>query len=128
VGRLGQSVLKAGGDAVFAAFNAGELEAQLPHFDPSLEFYHDKGGLSDYAQFVANSRSLFARSQRPRRILVPGSLEVYPIPGYGAIQVGRHRFCQTRDGNDDCGTFKFVHIWKREGDQWRITRVFSYDH
>jgi hypothetical protein len=28
------------------------------------------------------------------RELVPGTLEVHPIPGYGALEIGAHRFCE----------------------------------
>ncbi|NKI35375.1 hypothetical protein HFP89_09365 [Wenzhouxiangella sp. XN79A] len=48
--------------------------------------------------------------------------------GYGAIHEGQHRFCHEVDGADDCGTFDFLHIWKRETDGWRLARVVSYGH
>jgi hypothetical protein len=113
---------------VFAAFNAGDFEGQKKYFDGTLEFYHDTAGFTDYRQFSENSIRLLARKDRPRRTLVPGTLEVYPIKDYGAIQLGIHRFCHNLDGNDDCGTFKFVHIWRRQGPDWKIVRVISYDH
>ncbi|MDW7694560.1 family 43 glycosylhydrolase [Flammeovirgaceae bacterium SG7u.111] len=31
-------------------------------------------------------------------------------------------------GKMDCGTFKFVHIWKKVGETWELTRVVSYGH
>ena len=63
-----------------------------------------------------------------RRDLVKGSLEVYPIPGYGAMEIGVHTFCHLENGKQDCGTFKFVHIWQKKNGEWKITRVVSYDH
>ncbi|MNC99919.1 hypothetical protein D3C83_183680 [compost metagenome] len=53
---------------------------------------------------------------------------MYPIPGYGAMEVGVHRFCHVENGKEDCGNFKFVHIWQKKDGQWKITRVVSYDH
>ena len=29
---------------------------------------------------------------------------------------------------DVCGTFKFVHVWRRTANGWQITRAVSYDH
>jgi hypothetical protein len=64
---------------------------------------------------------------RPRD-LVPGSVEVYPIHGYGAIEVGAHRFCHEEGGRDDCGSFRFLDIWQQTNGAWKVTRVVSYDH
>lgn len=51
-----------------------------------------------------------------------GSTEIHAVPGYGAIQIGRHAFCHWEDGAQDCGVFGFAHLW-RERDRWQITRV-----
>ena len=56
------------------------------------------------------------------------TLEVYPIKDYGAIETGTHRFCHTEEGKEICGTFKFLHIWQKEGTTWKVTRVVSYGH
>lgn len=115
---------------LFTAFNRQDLETMKTLFTPDLEFFHDRDGLGDYAKTVGNFRSLFERNKTSpiSRELVPASLQVYPIKGFGAIQLGEHRFCHLENGQPDCGNFKFVHIWKKEGDQWRICRVISYGH
>lgn len=114
---------------LFDAFNARDVEAIGTIFDAGLEFYHDHGGLTGYEQTMKQSKEIFSRPNSPRRELVPGTLEVHPIPGYGAIQIGAHRFCHNGgDGRADCGTFKFVHIWQKKGGQWKLTRVISYGH
>ncbi len=60
--------------------------------------------------------------------LVPGSLVVHPVRGFGAIAQGRHRFCQNGGGTCD-GLADFTIVWQRLDDgQWRITRVLSYGH
>lgn len=46
--------------------------------------------------------------------LVPGSMEVYPIKDYGAIETGLHRFCHEDNGKQDCGTFKFLPAWQKK--------------
>lgn len=113
---------------LFNAFNGRDLETLKKIFSPDLEFYHDLGGLTNYDQNIANSKILFDRNNGLHRTLVPGSLEVHPIKDYGAIQIGRHRFCHPENGKEDCGTFKFVHIWQKKNNEWKLTRVISYDH
>ena len=116
--------------AMFDAFNAHHLDKLMLFFDSSLEFYHDQGGLSNFARNKQLLGDLFERNKTTglRRDLVPGSLEVYPIPDHGAIETGLHRFCHEENGKQDCGTFKFLHIWQKKNGEWKVTRVASYDH
>lgn len=67
---------------------------------------------------------------RVRRELVAGSLEVYPINNYGAVEIGVHRFYETGKGQKEklVGIAKFVHIWQKKDGEWKISRVISYDH
>lgn len=113
---------------MFAAFNAHDADKIATYFDSDLEFFHDKGGLATREVVIGGMRETFARNDGLRRDLVPGSLEVYPIRDYGAIEVGEHRFCHVENGTNDCGTFKFLHVWQKQPDGWKITRVVSYDH
>ena len=114
---------------LFTAFNQRDLETMKAMLSPDLEFYHDKAGLSDYRQNLKSTMDLFSRDTDLTRELLPEFNEVHPVPGYGAIQAGQHRFCHTAEnGQPDCGVFKFLHIWKQDGENWQITRVVSYDH
>ena len=113
---------------VFNAFNSRDTATFKKLFTEDLEFYHDKGGLSGYAETIDFMRSTAKNNNGLRRDLVPGTLEVYPIPNYGAMEIGLHSFCHQENGKQDCGTFKFVHIWKKIGNEWKITRVVSYGH
>jgi ketosteroid isomerase-like protein len=114
--------------SLFAAFNRGELTKLMSFFARDLEFYQDNEGVENYAQTRADFAHMFAQPARIRRELVPGSLEVFPIKNYGAMEVGRHRFCHVEGGKQDCGTFRFVHIWRRTSQGWQISRVVSYGH
>lgn len=113
--------------AMFEAFNAHQLDKVAAYFDDSLEFYHDQGGLTGKRESLAGIKGMFDQNNGMRRDLV-GTLEVYPIKDYGAIEIGAHRFCHQENGKDDCGTFKFLHVWQKQKDGWKITRVVSYDH
>ena len=113
---------------LFNAFNSRDTATFKNLFTQDLEFYHDKSGLTGYDQTVEFMRSTVRNNNGLKRDLVPGTLEVYPIPNYGAMEIGSHTFCHTENGKQDCGTFKFVHIWKKTGNEWKITRVISYGH
>jgi hypothetical protein len=114
--------------ALFAAYNAHNVEKMKPFFSEDMEFYHDLGGLSNYAQNVAAFTNIFTQNTDIRRDLVPGTLEVYPIKNYGAIEIGAHRFCHTENGQMICGTFKFTMVWQQKDGQWKLTRIISYGH
>src|SRR5260370_13373291 len=96
------------------AFNAHDLHALMSLFTQDLEFYHDAGGLQSYTQVRDGFRGLFSKNDGIRREVVAGTLEVYPIRGYGAIQAGAHRFCHDENGRRSCGTFKFLLLWRSD--------------
>jgi hypothetical protein len=113
---------------LFDAFNRKDLEAVHAVFSRDLEFYHDKGGLQNFEQNRESSRRLFQADKTLKRQLVPGSMEVFPVKDYGAIQTGQHKFCKGPTSQDDCGVFKFLHIWQRVDGRWKLARVVSYGH
>jgi hypothetical protein len=113
---------------LFDAFNGRDLETFKVVFDPALEFFHDTGGLAGYDKSIENTKRLFANAGDLKRELLLETLEVYPIKDYGAIQTGSHRFCHTENGKPDCGTFKFLQIWKNTKGAWTLVRVVSYGH
>ncbi len=115
-------------DVVFDAFNNRDVKKFKTLFTEDLEFYHDKDGLVSYPQLMESLQSLASENSDLKRELLSESLEVYPLKEYGAMQIGRHEFCHTENGQSDCGKFKFVHIWQNTDDGWKISRVISYDH
>ena len=93
-----------------------------------LEFYHNTGGVSNQAQNAEDFKKMFASMPDIRGDLEPGSLEVYPIRDYGAMEIGRRRFCHKENGKDDRGTFGFAMVWRKTGNSGQISRVLSYGH
>jgi uncharacterized protein DUF4440 len=80
---------------LFAAYNHCDLETLAALVAEDLEFYHDKTGLSrGRAPFIAAIKSNICG--KVHRDLVAGSLEVYPLHGYGAVEIGTHVFCDPR--------------------------------
>lgn len=114
--------------ALFAAFNQRDLAKLKAFFTPDLEFYQDNQGVENYTRTMKDFGAMFGQPSPIHRALVAGSLEVYPIKNYGAIEAGRHQFCHVENGKDDCGTFTFVHIWRKTRKGWKIARVVSYGH
>ena len=117
---------------LFDAYNRCDLESFRSYLiDGNLEFYHDKTGLTTSADdlVAAVEQNICGKV---RRELEPGTLEVYPIPGYGAVQVGAHRFYHVgKEGAPETGgtvLARFLLIWKNINGKWKLTRVVSYAH
>jgi len=120
--------IAAADSALFAAFNQRDLAKLMTFFARDLEFYQDNEGVENYAQTKEDFAQMFRQPAPIRRALVPRSLEVFPIKNYGAMEVGVHRFCHVEQGKEECGTFRFVHVWRRTDRKWQIARVVSYGH
>ena len=114
--------------ALFDAYNRCDLEKLGSLVTDDLEFYHDQSGLSVGKQnFVEAIKNNICG--KVRRDLVAGTLEVHPLRGYGAVEMGVHRFHHPgRDQAEPVGEAKFVMIWQNKDGAWKISRVISYDH
>jgi hypothetical protein len=105
------------------AYNNCLLDEMEELISEDLEFYHDRGGLLTSKKKL-NEAVKNNICGKVKRILKEGSIEVYEIPGFGAIEMGLHGFTNINQQTVDHYS-KFVHIWKREKGHWRITRVIS---
>jgi len=113
---------------LFDAFNNHDLNTLKAVFASDVEFYHDRGGIQDYSTVIENFGKIFVTTPGLRRQLVEGSLAVYPVPGFGAIEMGEHRFTHVENGKEVVGLYKFTHIWRYKDQSWKITRVVSVGH
>ena len=114
----------------FNAFNRRDIEKLKALLSDDLEFYHDLGGVTNYTQNIDAFKRTFASERKLRRELVSGSLEVYPIKDYGAVETGVHRFYATEKGEQEklSSEAKFVQLWQKKDGAWKITRIISYGH
>ena len=118
----------------FAAFNRCDTMTSKAMFTTDLEFYHDQGGfmLSSKTQSEGLKNRCAEQDKNGilRRELVKGSLEVYPINNYGAVEIGVHNFYRTLKGQKEKLTTvaKFMNIWQKKNGQWKISRIISYAH
>jgi ketosteroid isomerase-like protein len=114
--------------ALFDAYNRCDLEKFSALLADDLEFYHDQGGLSLGKEKVTESvkKNICGKVTRE---LVPGTLQVYPMKGFGAVEMGVHRFHHPgHDDTEPVGEGKFIHLWQYKDGAWRIARIISYDH
>jgi uncharacterized protein DUF4440 len=120
-----------------AVFDTCDIVTLATLVTDDFEFFHDKDGLSSTsgAQFVKAIEGTCARQKtgedyRARRELVAGSMQVYPLNNYGAIEVGRHRFYQLLPGKPEklVEDSQFTQVWKKDETGWKLARVLSYDH
>ena len=115
-------------EIMFNAFNEKDIEKFKFLFTSDLEWFQDNGGLLNYDTVFTNFSNMFKNENRLTRKLVKGTLEVHPIKDYGAIETGMHEFRHMENGKEEIGTFKFLMIWQKKDNQWKISRVVSYDH
>jgi len=112
---------------LFEAYNHCDLTTLGAMMSDDLEFYHDQTGLSvGKAPFIAAIKQNVCG--KVERTLVPGSLEVYPLKGYGAVEIGVHRFSHPGHPEDGLGEAKFVTLWQNKDGAWKVTRAISYNH
>jgi Domain of unknown function (DUF4440) len=103
-----------------------DAEATIAMYTVDAEFYHDRNGVKLGAAALDAFRNNCPRDKGVRRVIVPGTVRVYGITGYGAVQLGRHRFIEA-DG-DRVTEAKFIQLWQRTPKGWRATKTISVDH
>ena len=114
--------------SLFDAYNRCDLEKFASFFVDNVEFYHDQGGVTLGRAALTESvkKNICGRVSRE---LVPGTLQVYYMKGYGAVEMGVHHFHHPgHDDTEPVGEGKFIHLWQYKDGAWKITRVISYDH
>jgi hypothetical protein len=114
---------------MFQAFNTcidpAQFEKHASFFVKELEFYHDKGG----ASFTRDAYMKGVHDNvcgKFHRELEPSTFRVWPIPGFGAMSQGTHRFCHSPTTCEGVG--QFTMLWRQRDGHWLVTRVMSYDH
>ena len=114
--------------AIFDAYNRCDLDKLGSMVSEDLEFYHDQTGLSvGRKTFVEAIKANIC--DKVHRELVAGTLEVYPLKGYGAVEMRVHRFTHPKDVDPGPGgEAKTVMLWQEKDGAWTLTRVISFDH
>lgn len=121
-------------------FEEGFNQCKLDVFEKStadnLEFFHDKGGIQNRAEFLQAAKNNICSNPngKPIRTLVSGSTKVFPLENdgvvYGAIQQGVHQF-HTKDADIAVAGYtvaKFTHVWLIKDGHWKLKTALSFDH
>lgn len=123
-GELYQTLREMDRELFEVAFVSCDAQRFRELFTEDAEFYHDQSGPS-FGEAVRTLGSCPAE-RGVRRVLVEGSLEVYPMKDFGALQQGEHWFVEA--GATTSTRARFVHLWRFADGRWRIARVMSFDH
>jgi ketosteroid isomerase-like protein len=108
----------------FNAYNTCDLTKQAAFYSDSIEFFHDKSGLETSKKKILEDTKKYVCGKVTRE-LVQGSIEVSPLPGYGAVEIGIHMFHNNQEKKDTPHQSRFVIIWRNQNDRWTITKVIS---
>lgn len=114
--------------ALFDSYNHCDLEKFSSFFADDVEFYHDQSGVTLGRVALTDSvkKNICGKVTRE---LVPGTLQVHHMKGYGAVEMGVHRFHHPgHEDTEGVGEASFIHLWQYKDGAWKITRVISYDH
>jgi ketosteroid isomerase-like protein len=112
----------------FDAYNHCDLATISSMLADDLEFYHDVTGQALGRQSLVDGIKNNICGKVTRE-LISGTLEVYPIANYGAVEIGVHRFHHPGDKTtQDVGEAKFITLWQNKDGVWKITRAISFDH
>jgi ketosteroid isomerase-like protein len=113
--------------ALFDSYNRCDLEKFSTFFTDDVEFYHDQGGVTLGKEKLTESVKKNICGSDVRRELVPGTLQAHHMKGYGAVEIGVHRFYHPKS-NTTTGEARFIHLWQYKDGAWKITRAISFDH
>jgi hypothetical protein len=119
------------------AYNTCATEKFSEYIAENIEFYHDKGGITEGLAAVTASvkNNLCSNAgSRIRREAVAGTAKIFSLQKsgeiYGAIMSGDHFFYVTERGKKERreGLAKFTHLWLLKDGKWKMSRILSYDH
>ena len=78
----------------------------------NVEFYHDQGGVT-LGKEKLTDRVRKNICGKVTRELVPGTLQVQYMKGYGAVEMGVHRFHHLgHEDTEAVGEGKLIHLWQ----------------
>ena len=117
-------------------FNHCRLDVTARLSDENLQFFHDKSGMQNRAEFLLAMKNNVCGNPegRPVRTLLAGSTEIFALENngvlYGAVQQGEHRFHLKGSDTEQAGftDAKFTHVWLLKNGKWYLKSAISFDH
>jgi Domain of unknown function (DUF4440) len=116
--------------ALSAAYNDCKPGALKSIFAANAELYFaERGATSHVFEHIDQARrDVCGRFRREART---DAQQVYALPGHlgaidGAIQVGTQSFCALDSVDCRGTTTRFMTVWRRIGNEWKIVRTIRY--
>lgn len=128
-----EAAVRRADDMFWRAYNACDLPGMMALLTEDMEFYHDRGGLTQTRAAFADALddSLCGPSaSRMRREPLPDTVAYYPLAGFGAVLSGEHLFyVRAPDAEERLDArARYFHVWRLVDGEWRMHRVLSFDH
>src|SRR5581483_6698919 len=118
---------------LFDAFNACDTAKMRTLLEPGVEFYQDNDFTTysrDQLEPSFRERCGPANVTKLRREIVPGTLVVYVLKDYGALEIARQNFFIIDHGKKGklAASPNLIHVWRNDHGHWAISRIISYGH
>jgi len=59
------------------------------------------------------------------RELIEESVEVHDIAGFGAVEIGYHKFYNSQEPDARSIPSRFITVWKNTDGEWKMHRIIS---
>ncbi|MEO7977834.1 MAG: nuclear transport factor 2 family protein [Flavobacterium sp.] len=106
------------------AFNECDAALFKKIIAEDVEFYDDRFGLNKpEGKQIKSLVEKFDTTGKLTRELI--SCTIDKLGDFGAVQTGEHTFFI--NGVPE-STGKFVHLWERKDNNWKLKRIVSYEH
>ena len=118
------AILQMDGLLYDVAFNQCDAKLFKKIIAEDVEFYDDRFGLNKpEGKQIKSLIEKFDITEKLTRKLV--SCTIDKLGDFGAVQTGEHIFLV--NGVPE-STGKFVHLWERKNNDWKLKRIVSYEH
>ena len=130
-----EAVVRQADDAYWAAYNRADPVAMNAFLADDVEFYHDRGGSLIGKRALAAANDGMAKSEHKlRREAIPGTVKFFPMRKddviYGYLSTGEHQFTVLPKDKPEflAGRAMFSQLWMLQGKEWKVSRIYSYEH
>ncbi|HEX8404981.1 MAG TPA: nuclear transport factor 2 family protein [Duganella sp.] len=130
-----EAAVRRADDAYWGAYNRADPVAMNAFLADDVEFYHDRGGTLIGKRALAGANDGMATSaHKLRREAVAGTVTFAPMRKndvlYGYLASGEHRFIVVPKDKPEflAGRALFTQLWVWRDKQWKLSRIFSYEH
>jgi hypothetical protein len=130
-----EAAVRQADDAYWGAYNRADPVAMNAFLADDVEFYHDRGGtLIGKRALAAVNSEMGSGDHTLRREVIAGTVKFFPMRKddvvYGYLSTGEHQFIVVPKDKPEflAGRAIFTQLWVLQGKEWKLSRIFSYEH